>query len=367
MGGGLPGLDDDDFGIVSQPAAPQQSTSMDGELPGLEDDNYAYVQNSTGASAYNNNNQQEDIQKIEKNRVYSTGSLSTVLTADKKIVSFIGTTKNGVSFLVNNLAWLFASIGINTAILDMTKNKNSYYIYTDNNEELRKIAYSSIEKLENGVAEGINPIRNLTVYTAVPNEQPNFSNPEAILTTLARNHSLVLIDCDYSTDLGCFANSQEMYLVQSMDVLTIQPLTAFLRELKTEGLLDAQKLRAVINKEVKMGSINSKSIISGMSSYNDPGMSFMTELFNKDKIKACTIPFDQSVYSQYLEIMATCKISMSGYSKNKNFMNSLQILGNMIYPLNSKQTYGKQMNDYGKNNNFSPEMNNTLNQMKNKY
>ena len=79
------------------------------------------------------------------------------------------------------------------------------------------------------------------------------------------------------------------------------------------------------------------------------------------------IPFDQSVYSQYLEIMATCKISMSGYSKNKNFMNSLQILGNMIYPLNSKQTYGKQMNDYGKNNNFSPEMNNTLNQMKNKY
>ena len=52
----------------------------------------------------------------------------------------------------------------------MTKNRNSYYIYTKNEEELRKIAYNSMEKLENGYAEGIKVDRNLTVYTALPND-----------------------------------------------------------------------------------------------------------------------------------------------------------------------------------------------------
>ena len=31
--------------------------------------------------------------------------------------------------------------GIKTAILDLTQNKNAYYIYTQNDEELRKIAF----------------------------------------------------------------------------------------------------------------------------------------------------------------------------------------------------------------------------------
>ncbi|MBR3132476.1 MAG: hypothetical protein IKG42_00080 [Clostridia bacterium] len=350
----LPGLEDDDFDDISEIPSSTDSDSFNG---------FGVSESTNNVSSYKNVQKEDDIKRIEENKVYSTGSLSSVLTQDKKIAAFIGTSKNGVSFMVNNLAWLFSSIGINTAILDMTKNKNSYYIYTDNNDELRKIAYSSIEKLENGNAEGIKVDRNLTVYTAIPNEQPEINNSEAILTTLARNHSLVLIDCDYDTDYGIFANSQEIYLVQSMDVLTIQPLTTFLRELKTRGILDPQKLRAVINKEVKVGGINSKAIIGGMSSYNDPGMSFMTELFNKDKIKACSIPFDQSVYSRYLETMITCKVSMN---YPKNFINSLKILGNMVYPLMSKQTYGKQSPNYG-NNNFSDEMNNTLNQMRSKY
>ena len=54
---------------------------------------------------------------------------------DKKIVSFVGTTKNGTSFLVNNVAEILSMNGIDTAILDLTKNKNSYYIYTKNEEE----------------------------------------------------------------------------------------------------------------------------------------------------------------------------------------------------------------------------------------
>ena len=49
-------------------------------------------------------------------------------------------------------------------------------------------------------------------------------------------------------------------------------------------------------------------------------------------------------------------------------MNNLKLLGNMVYPLLSKQTYSSKNtveSNYG--NNFSTEMNNTLNQMKNKY
>ena len=308
----------------------------------------------------------ESMQKIEENRLYTTGSLNTVLTKDKKIVAFVGASKNGTSFLVNNLACLFSSIGVKTAILDMTKNKNSYYIYTNNDEKLRNIAYTAIENLENGIAEGIQVDRNLSVYTAIPNDGKDYSNAEAILSTLVQNESLVLIDCDLKTDLSYFANAQEIYLVQSMDILTIQPLTAFLRELKTKGILDPEKLRIVVNKEVKVKSLTSKAIIGGMSFYNDPAMSYMTELFNKDKIRACSIPFDENVYSKYLEEIVNCQISINGYGKS--FMNSLKMLGNMVYPLLSKQTYSSRSAaeaNYG--NNFSTEMNNTLNQMKNKY
>ena len=60
-----------------------------------------------------------------------------LVTKDKKIVSFVGTTKNGTSFIVNNAAHLLASMGISTAILDMTKERNMFYIYTKNSDKLR--------------------------------------------------------------------------------------------------------------------------------------------------------------------------------------------------------------------------------------
>ena len=316
-----------------------------------------------------NDNRMQSIQALEENRAYTTGTLSQVLTKDKKIVAFVGASKSGTSFLINNLATLFSSLGIRTAILDMTKNKNSYFIYTNNDENLRNIAYNCIENLENGIAEGIKVDRNLDVYTAVPNDGKDYSNAEPILSTLIQNESLVLVDCDFTTPWGYFANASEIYLVQSMDILTIQPLTAFLRELKTRGLLEQDKLRVVVNKELKVKGLSSKVIIGGMSFYNDPAMSFMTELFNKDRIKACTMPFDENVYSKYLEQLVNCQISIGGYPKA--FMNNLKILGNMVYPLLSKQTYsnngGGQNYGGGYSNNFSPEMNNTLNQMRNKY
>ncbi|MBR3697634.1 MAG: hypothetical protein IKM97_05185 [Clostridia bacterium] len=306
------------------------------------------------------------VESIKPRVDYSMSSLNSLITKDKKIVSFIGTSKNGVSFLVNNLAALFSSLGINTAILDMTQNKNSYYIYTKNEDELRNIAFKSIEKLQNGYAEGIRVDKNLSVYTALPNDGKDYSNAEPILSTLIQNHSLVLIDCDYDTDLTYFASCQEMYLVQSMDILTIQPLTAFLRELKTKGILEPEKIRVVINKELKVKSLSIKAIIGGLSYYNDPAMSFMTELFNKDMVKACTIPFEDNAYSKYLEGIVNCNISLNGFSKA--FLSKLKILGDMVYSLTSKQAFGKggQVPNFNSNA-FSSSMNDTLSKMRKKY
>lgn len=310
---------------------------------------------------YNNN-----LETIKSSIDYSMSNLNSLMTKDKKIVTFLGSTKNGVSFLVNNLAEIFASVGIDTAILDMTKNKNSYYIYTQNEENLRKIAYASLEKLQEGIADGIRVKQNLTVYTALPNDGKDYSNAEPILSTLVQNHSLVLVDCDFDTNPSYFASSQEIYLVQSMDILTIQPLTAFLRDLKTQGVLEPEKVRVVINKELKVRGLTNKAIIGGMSFYNDPSMSFMTELFDKDNVKYCSIPFEEMTYSRYLEAMLNCKISLNGYSKN--FINRLKILGDMVYPLTSRQTYStNSKQSYGTQPGFSNSMNTTLNKMRKKY
>ena len=287
------------------------------------------------------------------------------MTQDQKIVTFLGSTKNGVSFLVSNLAEVFASVGINTAILDMTQNRNSYYIYTQNEEALRQVAYTSIEKLQNGVANGIKVKQNLTVYTALPNDEKDYSNVEGILSTLVQNHSLVLVDCDFNTNPAYFASCQEIYLVQSMDILTIQPLTAFLRDLKAQGVFEPEKVRVVINKELKVRGLTAKAIIGGMSSYNDPAMSFMTELFDKESVKYCSIPFEEMAYSKYLEGMLNCKVSLNGYSKN--FMSKLRMLGDMVYPLTSRQTYSSNEKQNYKQNSFSNSMNSTLNKMKKNY
>ena len=346
--------DDLDEGDDLLPDLDDTSDSMD---LGLDDDNTDSIDSEVETTT--------EIESIKPTVDYSMSNLNSLLTKEKKIVTFIGTSKNGTSFLVNNLAALFSSCGINTAILDMTRNKNSYYIYTNNEEELRKTAFNSISKLQKGFAEGIKVNKNLSVYTALPNDGKDYSDAEPILSTLVQNHSLVLIDCDFETDASYFASCQEIYLVQSMDVLTIQPLTGFLRDLKAKGVLESEKVRVVINKELKVKSLNVKAIIGGMSFYNDPQMSFMTELFNKDMVKACSIPFDENAYARYLDSMANCNISINQYSKQ--FINRLKILGDMVYTLISKSTYNKpvQQTNYGKNN-FSNNMTNTLNQMKKK-
>ena len=330
----LPGVDDDDEdttipGFDEGEDFDEFDEDDDMSLPGL--DSLDEIDEDESLINFDESDEEDGVSSIKPRVDYSMSNLNSLLTKDKKIVTFVGTTKNGTSFLVNNLAALFSSLGINTAILDMTKNRNSYYMYTNNEENLRDTAQKSIAKLQKGFAEGIKVNKNLTVYTSLPNDGKVYSDAEPILSTLVQNHSLVLIDCDFETDPSYFASCQEIYLVQSMDILTIQPLTAFLRDLKSKGVLEPEKIRVVINKEIAVRSLTTKAIIGGMSFYNDPGMSFMTELFNRDLVKAYSIPFEDKVYSIYLDAMVNCNLSINGYTNT--FKEKLKNLGSSVYPL----------------------------------
>ena len=334
-----------------------------------------YNQNETTVNA---NRQQEDVyggytpvspnttnMTRTNNNYVQTVDISSLLTSDKKIVTFVGTSKNGTSFIVNNVAELLSSMGINVAILDTTVNRNAYYIYTKNEEALRNIAANSIEQLSQGIANGIQVNKNLTVFTSLPDEGDAISKVDEILETLVKNYSLILVDCDFNTPVGYFKQSLETYLVQSLDILTIQPLTAFLRELKAKNILDESKLKIILNKYVKVRGVNEKTIIGGMAFYNDPAMSYMTELFDRNLIKYITIPFEEEIYTKYLEGIINCDINLKGYSKT--FMQILKSLGNMIYPLVSGQGTYRPPTVGGNNAGmgaFSPSMNDTLNQMR---
>lgn len=293
---------------------------------------------------------------------YSSPSFNALLTSDRKLVAFVGTTKNGTSFVVNNTAEMLSSMGIETAILDMTKSKNAYYIYTNNEEKLRNIAKNCMDNLQRGVTEGIKVNKNLTIYTEMPGDERDYKI-ETILTALLNRYSAVLIDTDFETDPEIFAKAQEIYLVQTMDVLTIQPLTAFLRNLKSKGILAPEKLKIVINKSERVRNLNVKTLIGGMSCYNSPNMTYMTELFDRDNIMFCEIPFEVQNYIKYLESLVNCSISLNGYTKT--FLESLRQLANMVYPLVGRQNYSG-----GKNENrepFSSQVNETLSRMKSRY
>ena len=93
---------------------------------------------------------------------------NNVIAGNGKLVAFVGTTKNGTSFIINNLAQLLSQKGVKTAILDLTKNKNSYYMFTDNDTNLMKIATESISNLSGGIVNGLEVNKNLTVFTSLP-------------------------------------------------------------------------------------------------------------------------------------------------------------------------------------------------------
>ena len=360
----LPGFDE-----LEENTLPGFDEIEENTLPGFDEEK------PVSTNLYGTTTQREqDNNQLERTNTQSTVDLTRLLSREKKVVAFVGTSKCGTSFLINNVADLISKSGISTAILDVTTNRNSYYIYTKNEEPLRRKAMDCLESLEQNILDGIEVSKNLTVFTSIPGKKVEVQNVEDVIAALVKKYSLVLIDCDYQTPFEYFEIAQEIYLVQNMDILTIQPLTAFLRDLQSSNKLSPLKLKVIINQAMKIRGLSTSAIIGGMSCYNDPEMSYMRNLFDKDRIPVMTISYDADVQAKYLSGMVDCVVTINGYSKQ--FMTELKKLADMVYPLiNSK---GKI--DYTKNNkftetengeevqkSFSRSMSNTLDKMKKQF
>ena len=103
-----------------------------------------------------------------------------------------------------------------------------------------------------------------------------------------------------------------------------------------------------------------------MSCYNAPSMTYMTELFDRNTIRYCEIPFEVQNYVKYLDSLVNCEINLNGYTKQ--FMMALKELASMVYPLVNKQTtYSPAGGKKERRDPFSNQVNDTLNKMKNRY
>jgi len=363
------------------------------------------VQQETYENTFMPNNFQNP-QLYNQSEEYVEQPQSMLNMGSGKLCIFTGTSKNGVSFIVNNLAQMLIQSNVKVAILDETQNRNSFYIYTNNDEPLINKAVSSIRNLENGIAKGLDVSRYLTVYTNIPDGglENKTEDIEAIVSTLTHNYDIILVDSDFETNEKFFAYASEIYVVQSMDALTIQPITKFLSELKDKGLLQEEKLRIIINKYMNMKRLPAEIVIEGLTRYNEPTMTLQKELFNSKNVPAILIPFDMQAYTRYMDVIATCQMTLNGYPTV--FLNSLDKLASIIYgtapelakinqatPNKSKKRgffagklNGKKQkeepekpsknaqynefnpNQYLMNNNlYSNEMNDTLNKMKKNY
>ena len=353
-------------------------------LPGFEDDSNNYEEEATLPGFENNNidsqytdvlrnlkeENEKDLMMPKKDNIqdmeYKEIDLNSIMSQNQKLVAFVGTSKNGTSFLINNVAEILSTNGIDVAILDLTHNRNAYYIYTKNEEQLREKSNHMIRDLKTGQASGIEEHRNLTIYTSPFEDDEELQDVEPIIETLVRKHTVVLMDCDFTTPMRYFKYAQEIYLVQSMDILTIQPLTAFLRQLSDKNMFEPSKARVVLNKFMRTREINEQLLIGGISIYNDAGMTVRKELFDRKKVSYITIPFDLKTYLSYLDGLVECDVSIKGYSKE--LMQSLRNLSSMVYQFGNDSKSKKYMPPSVKNNNtFSNSMNNTLNQMKKNY
>ena len=367
----LPGFEEEDD---EETILPGFDDAEDTILPGMdneEDDDFndrtQPVDNISHQMANVNDTNELDEFAKKENVEYPELDIDLIMNQNQKLVAFVGTSKNGTSFLVNNVAEILSMNGIDTAILDLTRNRNSYYIYTKNDEQLRNKSNYITNNLKAGTANGIQEHKNLTIYTSPLEDDENLQAVEPIVETLINHHTVIIMDCDFTTPMKYFKYAQEIYLVQSMDILTIQPLTAFVRQLLDKGMFEPSKARVVLNKFIKTREITENILIGGMSIYNDAGMTVRKELFDRRNVPSIVIPFNLKSYLRYLDGLVTCDISLKGY--DKEFINSLKNLASMVYKGQETKKMGKYMPPSVKNNNsgFSPRINNTLNQMRKNY
>jgi len=258
----------------------------------------------------------------------------------KKVVCMVGAPKAGTTFCINAIATSLYRRDIKVGIVDLTRKRDSYTLYTYDKEGKRAIAAESMKYASNGLNEPL-VYGKLSLYTGVPGEDRKQYNAANVVETAMNNNSVVLIDCDFSTPVDYYRLAQEIYVVQDMDVLNVNLITIFLRELKTRGI-PMNKVRVIINKHVKC-ALTAKDILDGIATYTSPDLKMFDDLFTASEMIYHILPFDQENYTKYVEMMY--KYSNTFNSFTREFKESLDQIVNAIYPIgitnNTGNTYNK--------------------------
>lgn len=245
----------------------------------------------------------------------------------QKVVCLVGPSKSGTTFCINALTTYYTRKNIKTAVVDMTRKRDTYSLFTYDNEGKRAIAAESLKYASNGLNEPL-VYGPLSIYTAMPGEERKSYTHSKIIDVCKQNNAVVLVDCDFTTPYDYFRMAQEIYVVQDMDILNVGQTTVFLRELKNRGV-PMNKIKIIVNKHVDC-KLTSKDIIDGMATYTTPDLKAYDELFYADKMEYFNLSFDQGNYAKYIEMMYKYTNLFSNFTKE--FLQELDVLANAIYP-----------------------------------
>ena len=256
----------------------------------------------------------------------------------QKTVCFVGAHKTGTSFLINAIASTLSSKGVKVAVLDLTQNKDSYLVYAANDSDNKDVAGNSLGNLAMGQDIPLQ-LGNLSIYTGIPRVDRTKLDCLKALEILRRKHSVVLIDCDFTTTVDAFRLANNVFVVQDMDVLNILPITMFLKELKVRDV-NLEKVEIVVNKYIK-SVLTAGKIADALRWYTNPEMSVTEELLD-GRTKRFIVPFDEQNYLRYLEALYSSKLSFSGYSEE--FKQALYTLIQEVFPINLGRMAAQQNN-----------------------
>ena len=247
----------------------------------------------------------------------------------------MGAPKVGTTFCINAIGTYLARNKVKTAIVDLTRKRDTYTIYTYDSEGKRHIASESLKYASNGLNEPL-VYDKLSIYTGMPGEDRKTYNSSVVMETVLQNNNAVLIDTDFTTPVDYFRQCQEIYIVQDMDILNINQLTMFLRNLKSKGI-SMQKLRVIINKHVKC-VLTAKDILDGIATYTSYDLKMYDELFNSSSIPYYILPFDIDNYRKYVEMVYKYSNKFATFSDD--FKQNLEKIINSIYPVSGRANVG---------------------------
>lgn len=249
----------------------------------------------------------------------------------KKVVCFVGAPKAGTTFCINAISTTLFKRNIAVGIVDLTRKRDSYTLYTYDNEGKRAIAAESMKYASNGFNEPL-IYGKLSIYTGVPGEDRKQYIAPNVIQTATTNNSVVLVDCDFSTPIDYYRLAQEIYIIQDMDVLNVNLITMFLREIKTRGI-PLNKVRIIINKHVKC-ALTAKDILDGIATYTSFDLKMFDELFAASEMQYYILPFSEDNYTKYVEMMYKYSNTFSSFTKE--FRDALMKIVNAIYPIGNE-------------------------------